>query len=217
MITTRINFHGSKVRLGPGLGFRKYQMLTLGQFAIDTIKVRVAQGIGSSDAPMKPLVERYKDRKTKYGLNPIRDLYGPGQTTYKKRVYDKDAGRVFRTMQTKGNGAQRAYRNVTASIGFRSAGGGAHMLDNFTVRYADELNVRMDITQQWARDRARANEQRDPWFSFSPNDMRAIMAFARQIFRANITDLAVRLRGQQGKQVWLDPMGLQEKLLRKVA
>ena len=209
MITTKIKFNGTKVRLGPGVGFRKYQMLALGQFAVDTIKARVAKGIGSDDASMPALADRYKKRKTGYGLQPIRDLTGPGQTSYMARTFSKPAPGMLRS--------GRSYTTARKDIRFRSAGGGAHMLDNFTVRYADELSVRMDITQQWARDRARANEQRAPWFGFSPNDMRAIIGFAQQMFHANVTDLAVRLRGQSGKQVWLDPMGLQNRMLRKVA
>jgi hypothetical protein len=68
MIQTRITFNGSKVRLGPGIGFKKYQMLTLGQYALDTIKARVTKGIGSDDAPMKPLTERYRTFKELIGL-----------------------------------------------------------------------------------------------------------------------------------------------------
>ena len=40
MIQTRITFNGSKVRLGPGIGFKKYQMLTLGQYALDRRRMR---------------------------------------------------------------------------------------------------------------------------------------------------------------------------------
>jgi hypothetical protein len=98
-----------------------------------------------------------------------------------------------------------------------SVGGGAHMLDNFTVRYADELVVRMDITAQWARDRARGNEMRAPWFGMSPNDVRAIVLFAQSLFHANVTDLAVRLKVQTGPAVWMSPLGSQDEMLRKVA
>jgi hypothetical protein len=242
MITTRINFNGSKVRLGPGVGFQKYQMLTLGQFAVDTIKARVAKGVGSDDATMKPLVDRYAKRKQQYGLQPIRDLHGPGQVTYQKRIYEKNAAQHFQGKTTKFGpsfygwrnglgpnpkayngvwridyGSRRAYRNQTANIRFRSEGGGAHMLDNFTVRYADELTVRMDITAQWARDRARANEQRSPWFGFSPCDVRAIVAYAQTLFHANVSDFAVRLMGRGGSPVWMDPFGSSDAMLRKVA
>ena len=197
MIKTTFKFHGSKITLA-GYGFRKYQMVQLGQVAVGAVKARVAKAVGSDDAAMKPLADRYKVWKAAKGMNPIRDLTGPGSRTYKDT-----------SKKHKG-----AIRTIRAD--------GAHMLDNFTVRYADELTVRMDISAQWARIRARANERRAPWFGFSPNDIRTIMNSARVMFGVNITDLAVKLRAQRGSAVWMNPNGiagemLQGDLLRKVA
>ncbi len=197
MIKTTFKFHGSKITLA-GYGFRKYQMVQLGQVAVGAVKARVAMGVGSDDAAMKPLADRYKTWKAAKGMNTIRDLTGPGSRTY------KDTSK-------KHKGAIRTIRAESA-----------HMLDNFTVRYADELTVRMDISAQWARIRARANERRAPWFGFSPNDIRIIMNSARVMFGVNITDLAVKLRAQRGSAVWMNPNGiagemLQGDLLRKVA
>jgi hypothetical protein len=197
VIKTTFKFHGSKITLA-GYGFRKYQMVQLGQVAVGAVKTRVAQGVGSDDASMKALADRYKKLKTKAGLTPIRDLTGPGSRTY------VDTSK-------KHHGTIRTIRAESA-----------HMLDNFTVRYADEQTVRMDISAQWARIRARANERRAPWFGFSPNDIRTIMNSARVMFGVNITDLAVKLRAQRGSAVWMNPNGiagemLQGDLLRKVA
>jgi hypothetical protein len=232
MIQTRITFNGSKIRL-IGCGIQRYQMALLGQFAVDTVKARVVKGVGSDDASMKPLVGRYAAWKQKIGLQPIRDLQGPGRTTYMARTYVKDpkpyqhyqhnysnglpVGPAFNAGFSLGRAGQRAYITSQKDIRFRSAGGGAHMLDNFTVRSASESSVRMDLTQQWARDRARANEQRAPWFGFSPNDVRAITLMAQQIFKAMVTDMAVRLRGEKGGSVWMNPFGSQSEMLRKVA
>jgi hypothetical protein len=240
MIQTRIIFNGSKIRL-IGFGIQRYQMALLGQFAVDTVKARVARGVGSDDVAMKPLVGRYAAWKQNIGLQPMRDLHGPGMTTYSARTYVKNAAEHLRTYTgplgeyTKGwrNGLvnpyafnatnrigradQRAYITTKKDIRFRSSGGGAHMLDNFTVRSASESTVRMDLTQQWARDRARANEQRSPWFGFSPNDVRAITLMAQQIFKAMVTDMAVRLHGEKGGSVWMNPFGSQSEMLRKVA
>lgn len=101
-------------------------------------------------------------------------------------------------------------------------GESAHMLDNFTVRYADELMVRMDISAQLARIRARANERRAPSFGYSSNDIRTVMNSARVMFGVNITDLAMKPRAQGGIAVWMNPNGiaaemLQGDLLRKIA
>jgi hypothetical protein len=197
VIKTTFKFHGAKITLA-GYGFRKYQMVQLGQVAVGAVKARVAMGVGSDDAAMKPLADRYKAWKAAKGMNPIRDLVGPGSRTY------KDTSK-------KHKGAIRTIRADSA-----------HMLDNFTVRYADELTVRMDISAQWARIRARANERRAHWFGFSPNDIRTIMNSARMMFGVNITDLAVKLRAQRGSTVWMNPDGiagelLQGDLLRKIA
>jgi hypothetical protein len=234
MIFTKIEFNGTMVRVGntTGFGFRQIQMLQLGQLAVDTIKARVARAVGSDDAAMKPLGERYKKWKTRIGLQPIRDLHGPGATSYMARTYNLshptasspatrgarvgNGGRAWSNLLPMRAGG-RPYLTYRANIRFRSPDGGAHMLDNFTVRYADELTVRMDITAQWARDRARANEQRAPWFGFSPNDIRVIAGLAQQMFHANVTDLAVQLLGQKASAVWLDPYGLQDRVIRKFA
>jgi hypothetical protein len=214
LLTTRISFNGSKIRL-IGFGIQRYQMALLGQIALDSIKVRVAKGIGSDDVPMKPLVERYQRWKQKIGLAPIRDLHGPGKTSYMGRVYE--GRKRFEAAAAVRGPNGRLYSTVKTFIGFRSAGGGAHMLDNLTVRSASESSVRMDITAQWARDRARANEQRAPWFGFSPNDVRTIALAAQQMFKAQVTDLAVRLKGGTGAPIWMNPFGADSEILRKVA
>jgi hypothetical protein len=234
MIITRVNFNGQKVRIARGAGFAQYQMLALGQMAVDTIKARVANTVGSSDAPMKALAPNYAKWKQRIGLQPVRDLRGPGQITYLARTYKEGTGRVPAGARLPGqwrnavHGANnrlamvpglrpgRDYLVYQANIRFRSVGGGAHMLDNFAVRSADENSVRMDISAQWARDRARANEQRAPWYGFSPNDIRAIALMAQQLFRANVTSLAAQLRGQSNA-VWMDPLGIQGQMLKRFA
>ena len=108
MITTRITFNGAKVRLGPGVGFKKYKMLALGQLALDTVKARVAKAVGSDDAAMKPLKERYAKWKQQIGLDPIRDLHGPGQTTYQARTYTKTPAQHFTGFKAWWNGLTEA-------------------------------------------------------------------------------------------------------------
>lgn len=69
-------------------------MEELGDFALKTIKARVGRAIGSNDSPMPPLSGKtrpimvngkfvrqavgYAGWKSAHGLNPIRDLTGPG-------------------------------------------------------------------------------------------------------------------------------------------
>lgn len=135
-------------------------MVRLGEFAIKTIKARVAQGIGSDDAPMPPLSVKtspiaahglnfvrqrlgYAKWKSLHGLRPIRDLMGTG----------KDGG---------------------------------HMLDNISVRAASKDAVRISLTEVKAREKALSNERKSPWFSFSPSDELAIVAYAEQMFHSRV-------------------------------
>jgi hypothetical protein len=140
--------------------FRRVQMQRLGEFALKTVKARIAKGIGSDDSQMKALSGKtspilsptgrfirqrvpYSQFKSQHGLQPKRDLYGTGVES-------------------------------------------GHMIDNFTVRSASENSVRMAITARAARVKALANEKRDPALSFSANDERAILAEAARMFKAQV-------------------------------
>jgi hypothetical protein len=139
--------------------FRRNQMQRLGEFAIKTIRARVAKGVGSDDSAMLPLSaksspilkhgkfvrqrESYAQWKSKHGLQPIRDLAGTGQD-------------------------------------------GGHMLDNLTVRSVSESNVRMSLTARKARAKALSNEKRSPWLSFSDADEIKIMEYAAQMFHSQV-------------------------------
>lgn len=240
MIKHRIEFDGKRIRIGltaleeaargkgaVTIGFRTQQMLQIGQFAIQVIRERLAKGIGSDDAAMKPLKPGYQKWKQKIGLPPIRDLIGPGATLYSRTVSKDSVSAKRWAAATK---AAANARILTSAGGRRATSaafagtnrvklvsrvrGGTHMLDNLGVRYADSSSVRMDITQDFARVKARANERRSPWFGFSPNDVRRIIDFAKALWGVNISDLAVKLRGHS-RAVWMDPSGASS--LRKVA
>ena len=120
------------------------QMFHLGLVAIGSIKHRTAKVVGSDDAPMPPLSQEYSAVKVKgrfvrrqppyalekqaAGLNPIRDLRGPG-------------GR---------------YRQIT--IGGRpilkrtAKAAGSHMIDDVRVTYADSHTAKIDITTRRPRE-----------------------------------------------------------------
>lgn len=169
MISVKVKYNGGKVKL-TGEGPKKYQWFALGQFAIRTMRDRVARGIGSDDWPMPALSGRgsvisrdgkfvrqrpgYREQKQRRGGRPIRDLYGDGQQ-------------------------------------------GGHMLDDLRVREATPNSVRMDITSRWGRIKARANEKRAPWYGFSANDRRLIFARMSEVFRERfrVSNVAARVRG----------------------
>lgn len=169
MISTRIKYNGGKVKL-VGEGPDKYTWFQLGQFAIRTIRDRVARGVGSDDSQMPALSGRgsavtrdgkfvrqrpgYREQKQRAGGKPIRDLYGKGNQ-------------------------------------------GGHMLDNLRVREATPTSVRMDITSRWGRIKARANDKRSPWFGFSPRDQRIVLERMIDVFRRKnrVVNAGARIRG----------------------
>jgi hypothetical protein len=61
------------------LGLSTALWCRLGDFAIKTIRERVARGLGSSDQPMPPLTKRYAIQKSKLRLGNKRNLMGTGE------------------------------------------------------------------------------------------------------------------------------------------
>lgn len=197
----KVAWQGKTIRMfmpGP----RAYQMAELGQVGVSSIRARVLRGIGSSDTAMPPLkatrraryskkqqkwVEYgqarsyYAIRKQRAGLNPIRDLYGMG------------VGWTGRNMK------QGRIRK-----------GASHMIDAMRVTSASPQQARIDITTRDARMKARANEQRAPWFGFSGRDVRNLHAGAQRIWGQNINEFRVRMAGG-GSPVWMDPMGISSR------
>lgn len=94
------------------------------------------------------------------------------------------------------------------------------MLNAFQVRSASESQVRMDITSRHGRLAARANERRTPWFGFSRMDEKKIFTEADRIFKGNLKNIGVRLRGVTGsarRPIWLDPLGISSSALSRAA
>lgn len=61
-------------------GFSTDQMQEIGQYAVDVMKERVAQGVDVLGEPAKPLQPKYAERKRKAGKQPIRDIRLTGNT-----------------------------------------------------------------------------------------------------------------------------------------
>ena len=77
------------------------------------------------------------------------------------------------------------------------------MLDDLKIQSVSESSVRMDITTALSRIKARTNEQRSPWLSFSPSDEAAIYAEASRQFRGNI--VAMLTLGDKRGPIWANP------------
>lgn len=202
----KIKWEGRQVRL-IGFGPRKYQLFRLARVGVQSIKSRVSQGIGSDDTAMPPLKssrrmrwskkqQRYVEygtadsstfgyarRKRDMGLKPIRDLFGPG-------------------VGWTGSGSSRKQRT-----------GSSHMMDALRVTSASDTRATIDISTADARMKARANEQRAPWFGFSGRDTRNMLIESRRIWGENIEAFQAQFRGVGARAnnevpVWMDPLGI---------
>lgn len=172
----------------------------------------------------KPLITtRIKVGKSKVTLG------GFGPRKYQMYAWGKFAVETIKERVAEGKGSDDApmpplkggYGRWKAKVGkggrnLRLTGG---MLDNFTVRYADERMVRADITSRLGRIKARANERRSPWFGFSRNDEKKIFTEATRIFGPNLRNIGVNLRanGLARRPIWLDPLGISGTAAKRAA
>jgi hypothetical protein len=189
----RIKYQGRRVLL-IGTGPRKYQLFQLAQVGVRSIKARVAQGIGSDDTPMPPLKSRRRMRWSKSRQQWVE--YGVA-----------DSSR-FGYAARKRRAGLRPMRDLTGP-----GTDGGHMLDALRVTSASETRATIDISTRSGRLKARANEQRAPWFGFSGRDVRTMMETARKIWGQNVAAFQAQFRGVGTRAnnevpVWMDPLGI---------
>jgi hypothetical protein len=94
MIRTTIKFTARPIQI-KSPSFTAQQMALLGTEGLNSVRERVMAGVGADDAKMPPLSSKaypirnergkfvrkgppYQEWKEKHGLNPFRDLVGPG-------------------------------------------------------------------------------------------------------------------------------------------
>ena len=178
---------GSRVRF-TGFGPRVAQMTALGRAAIRSIRLRLADGIGSSDQPMPPLSKGYDGWKVSIGLQEIRDLWGPGMNA-----------KVTRTSQLTVGARKRSIKYDVTKLRRR---GSMHMLDDLRITNVSETTCKIDITTLLSRLKAQRNEKTAPWAGLSPRDLQNVNAEAAKIFTENINSVAARfsISGNGGSQ-----------------
>jgi hypothetical protein len=144
-------------RLGQAINMGK-----LGQFALATVKSRIARGVGSDDAPMPPL-KASKGREFVSRVN--------GRAQFRQRGYAawKAAHGLQPIRDMRGDGSQ-----------------GGHMLENLTLRSATDSRAVIAFTQTKQRQKALGNEMRTPFLSFSAEDEKRILAYAQNLFNTAI-------------------------------
>ena len=185
MISTRVKFNGKKVRLA-GFGPQKYQMFALAQAGLKSIKMRVLSGTGSNDAVMPPL--ETKGKGTRYSIR-------------QGKMIEFDKGNPYPTQKRRAG-----LKPIRDLVGFGKDG---HMLDDLRVTYADPKLARIDITRGSSRMKARANEQRAPWWGLSPRDVVAVTVACKRIFKGMVEGIRIALKPAGRKApIWMDPVGL---------
>lgn len=191
---------------------RAEQIRELADYGIAMQLDQARAGLGSDGAPMPPLKQPkrakrwstsqkkvveygttdrgYPAFKRKLGLKPIRDLTGPGGL-----VVSIDSG---------GN---KRYRRSA-----RHMQGRGHMLDDIRVNYLDDKRATIAITNSASRVKARANEQRAPWWGWSPASYRKMIDRAASIFQTGAAE-ALFTMGLIGAQALSEA----KRMWRKVA
>ena len=212
----KVAWSGRKIRMympGP----RSYQMAALAQVGVNSILARVSRGVGSDDTAMPQLKNKkgraygkyWKGKWIEFGPETpgyadmkgsrIRNLRGAGVGWT-----GKDGSKMIR-------GLGGATATVQTKRRLRKAA--SHMLDALRVTSASPTQARIDITTQDARIKARANEQRAPWFGFSGRDVRNLLEASRKIWGSNVAAFTAGFRGvgraaNSQVPVWMDPLGV---------
>jgi hypothetical protein len=172
MIKLKIQFEGKKINVGTrdgSLGFQTAQMLKLGSFANKTVIARARSGVGSDDTAFPPL-------------------------SNKTAAYRDANGKFLR--QQSGYADWKAKHGLSPTRDMWGPGKGGHMLDNSTVRYADDNSVKIAFTSRTARTKALANEKRTPFYSFSDADEKKILAYAAELFRSTVERITKQFKGK---------------------
>ncbi len=73
-------------------------------------------------------------------------------------------------------------------------GQGGHMMENLSVRYADDNGAKIAFTSRMARIKAQANEKRVPFMWWSSANQERIAAYAAKVFDAAVKVFAEKFR-----------------------
>lgn len=88
------------------------------------------------------------------------------------------------------------------------AGKDGHMLDDIRINYLDDQRASIAITSRSSRGKASGNEQRSPWWGWSPDSVRKLTSAAAEIFQTGVAEhlFAMGLIGanalSEAKRMW---------------
>jgi len=89
--------------------------------------------------------------------------------------------KVSRSGKRYGYAVIKQRRGLGTTRNLYGLGADGHMLDGIRVTYSDDQRASIDITTRAGRTKALANEQRAPWYGWSPSDMEKLTGFARAV------------------------------------
>jgi len=81
------------------------------------------------------------------------------------------------------------------------------MLGDMSLRSVSESQARIDITTRDGRMKARANEQKAPWFGWSPQDLQKLGTMFCKMFGGQMANFGAHIFGSRSGPIWMDPLG----------
>lgn len=146
------------------------QLRELMEYGIALQKAQCASGLGSDGTPMPPLKNQ------------------SGKVIFLQR----NNGHAQFGL-TPGYASQKARLGLVPMRDLYGPGKDGHMLDGIRVTYIDDKQCIISISTTSARTKARANEQRAPWWGWSPASVELLTAKAAEIFGTGTAEYLVSM------------------------
>lgn len=180
------------------------QMAWLANYYIELQQEQLDATLGSDGQPMPPLKSSrrtrwskkqqkwveyglakpeygYAGQKMRGGLQPKRDLWGPGEeSTYYQKLSKKGQ-----------NLAQRW--GLRVSRGTKKSLAAGHMRNDIRINYVDDRMAKVSITTRASRIKALANERKCPWWGLSPASVRKFAVAQAGVFGGAMEDYLINV------------------------
>jgi hypothetical protein len=135
------------------ISFQQREMVEIGSTGLLSVFKRVTQAQGPNDGPAKPLSKRYAMYKSRLGKGNRRNLILTGQLLGSLKLRTVTENRAYSAPDARMRVENRAARKKNKAI------------PRFT-----------------NRDVGMANMKREPWLVFSPSNVSAVFAKAKEVF-----------------------------------
>lgn len=143
------------------LNFNQRAMVEIGSAGLLSVFKRVSEAKGPTDGPAKPLAKRYAIWKTRKGLGNRRNLRATGQMLGSLKLRTVSDNRAYASV---GGDARTMHGKKWRTVPVKRRG-------VLTGAYRNLTN----------KDVAWANQKREPWLVFSPENRRVIIAKGNEV------------------------------------